>query len=183
MDSISLPPILLDIPRNAVVAIGLPLVFGSLSGYPTKDVVRGPWYMSLRRPRVEPPRAAFGIVWPILYASMGWASHLAIRAYDQSLSPSSRMDAYAGLKLYWIQLGLNLAWTPLFFMAKQKGLALLDILPLTGVVYWMTYTLHHATNGATTLFLAPYCAWLTFASYLNFEFWYLNRGRPELKEF
>jgi hypothetical protein len=44
MNSFNLPPILLDIPRNPVLAIGLPLVFGSLSGYPTSKVVNGPWY-------------------------------------------------------------------------------------------------------------------------------------------
>ena len=63
MDSFSLPPILLDVPRNAVLAIGLPLVLGSLSGFPTSKVVKGAWYNGLRHPPIEPPRAAFGIVW------------------------------------------------------------------------------------------------------------------------
>jgi hypothetical protein len=40
----NLHPILLDIPRNAVLAIGMPLVLGSLSGLPTAKVVNGPWY-------------------------------------------------------------------------------------------------------------------------------------------
>ena len=44
LSSFDLPPILLDVPRNAVLAIGLPLVLGSLSGYPTSKVVNGPWY-------------------------------------------------------------------------------------------------------------------------------------------
>lgn len=45
--SFNLPPILLDIPRNAVLAIGMPLVLGSLSGLPTAKVVNGPWYKVL----------------------------------------------------------------------------------------------------------------------------------------
>lgn len=44
LSSFDLPPILLDVPRNAVLAIGMPLVLGSLSGYPTSKVVNGPWY-------------------------------------------------------------------------------------------------------------------------------------------
>ncbi|CAG7848590.1 SubName: Full=Related to Peripheral-type benzodiazepine receptor {ECO:0000313/EMBL:CCA70661.1} [Serendipita indica DSM 11827] len=182
MSSISLPPILLELPRNAVVAILLPLVLGSLSAYPTNKIVDGPWYRGLKHPSFEPPDATFGIVWPILYASMGWASHLAIKAYEQDLTLRGRMDAYTGLKLYWIQLGLNLVWTPIFFFAKQIGLAMVDLVALTGTVYGMTFVLHNATNGKTTLFLAPYCAWLTFASCVNFGFWYLNRGRSGFKD-
>jgi tryptophan-rich sensory protein len=30
-----------------------------------------------------------------------------------------RLEAYSGLKIYYIQLGLNLLWTPLFFGLKQ----------------------------------------------------------------
>jgi translocator protein len=40
----NLHPILLDIPRNAVLAIGMPLVLGTLSGLPTVKVANGPWY-------------------------------------------------------------------------------------------------------------------------------------------
>ncbi|KIM29398.1 hypothetical protein M408DRAFT_67840 [Serendipita vermifera MAFF 305830] len=184
LSSFDLPPVLLDIPRNAVLAIGMPLVLGSLSGYPTSKVVNGPWYKSLQRPVVEPPNRVFGIVWsvPILYASMGYASHLAVKAYDSSLSPASRADSYDGLKLYYIQLGLNLLWTPLFFMAKQKGLALVDIVTLTGTTFWMTATLNHPTAGRSTLLLMPYCLWLTFATYLNGSFWFWNRGQKEVKK-
>ncbi len=39
-----LPSILLEIPRNPVTAVGLPLALGVLSGYPTAKVARGPWY-------------------------------------------------------------------------------------------------------------------------------------------
>lgn len=51
-------------------AVGLPLVLGSLSGFQTKDVVRSPWYTDLNPPAFRPPRQAFGIVWPLLYASV-----------------------------------------------------------------------------------------------------------------
>ncbi|PVF99959.1 TspO/MBR-related protein [Serendipita vermifera] len=160
----------------------MPLVLGSLSGYPTSQVVNGPWYKSLKRPAVEPPNKVFGIVWPILYASMGYASHLAVKAYDQNIIPASRIEAYSGLKLYYLQLGLNLAWTPLFFGAKKKGLALINIVTLTGTVYWLTATWNAPTDGRATLLLLPYCMWLTFATYLNASFWYQNREQPTIKK-
>lgn len=151
---------------------------------------------------------------------MGWASHLAVTTYDSSLSPavkyaflgfppyypfllmtilSPRTLARQGLILYYAQLTLNVAWTPLFFGAKRMGLALVDIITLTGTTFYMTVrppsllhssslicitlqrVLNEATNGKTALFLLPYCAWLTFATYLNASFLYLNNAntRPE----
>jgi hypothetical protein len=43
-DRISLPPLLLELPRNPAIAVGIPIVLGTLSGYPTGKVVKGPWY-------------------------------------------------------------------------------------------------------------------------------------------
>ncbi|KAH7103081.1 TspO/MBR-related protein, partial [Auriculariales sp. MPI-PUGE-AT-0066] len=77
---------------------------------------------------------------------------------------------------------LNVAWCPLFFNIKRTDLALLDIVPLTGSVFYMTSLLHTATDGATTPFLAPYCAWMVFATYLNASVWSMNRGRAFSKK-
>ena len=44
----SLPDILLDIPRNPVFAVGIPIVLGTLSGIPAKKHVRGEWYKVYR---------------------------------------------------------------------------------------------------------------------------------------
>lgn len=89
----------------------------------------------------------------------------------------------------------------------QKFLALVDIVTLTGLTFAMTVRppsvpsssllslvgiynrllllrqadLHEATDGATTWFLAPYCIWLSYATYLNAGYWWLNRNRPELE--
>ena len=50
---------------------------------------------------------------------MGYASHLAIQAYDNALTPATKDLAYTGLALYYGQLVLNLAWTPIFFGLKR----------------------------------------------------------------
>jgi hypothetical protein len=44
MSFINLPNVLLDVARNPVTALGIPLVVGTLSGLPTSRVVKGYWY-------------------------------------------------------------------------------------------------------------------------------------------
>jgi len=177
----SLPAIFFDIPRNPVLAVGLPLSLGLLSGYQTKDRVTSPWYENLRVPPGRPPKAAFPIVWTTLYIAMGYASHIAVKALDSSLAPHVVSAARTGITLYWAQLGLNFLWTPLFFGWKRVDLALVDISVLTGTVIYMTTQLDEPTKGATTLLLAPYCAWLCLATYLNGGIWWLNSGKPKAK--
>ncbi|KIY74152.1 TspO/MBR-related protein [Cylindrobasidium torrendii FP15055 ss-10] len=179
MSDFHLPTILLDIPRNSVTALGLPLVLGVFSGMGTRSVVRGPWYKNLVAPPGRPPRQVFPIVWPLLYLSMGWASHLAVGALDTAVLPATRSSLRLGLALYYTQLAFNFAWSPLFFNAKQVGFALVDSALLGATTWYMTSVLHEATNGQTTLFLAPYCAWTAFATYLNGGIWWLNSGKPK----
>ncbi|KAK7470555.1 hypothetical protein VKT23_001979 [Stygiomarasmius scandens] len=179
MSAIYLPNILLAIPRNPVTALGLPLGLGILSGAGTAKVVRSSWYENLAVPPGRPGRQVFPIVWPILYLSMGYASHLAVKALDSTVSVSARNDLLLGIALYYAQLSLNFAWSPLFFNLKQVGLALIDSVALAGTTYYMTKLLDGPTNSQTTYFLIPYCAWLTFATYLNGGIWWLNKDKSK----
>jgi len=70
-------------------------------------------------------------------------------------------------------LGLNLAWTPLFFGYKRVRLALADIGLLTGVVGALTVASFKVDKTAGFIYSA-YLAWLGFATYLNAGVWYLN---------
>lgn len=49
---------------------------------------------------------------------------------------------------------------------KQPFYALLDILPLTASTYALTAKAYKV-DPRTIYLLLPYCAWLTYASYLN----------------
>ncbi|KAL0070698.1 hypothetical protein AAF712_001919 [Marasmius tenuissimus] len=198
--NIYIPQILLSIPRNPVTAVGLPLVLGILSGTRTGSVVRGQWYRNLRVPPGRPPPQVFPIVWSTLYISMGYASHLAVKALDSAVLSTTRSALTLGLALYYAQLSMNFLWSPLFFNAKQVGLALIDCTLLAGTTFYMTVRAHwlkitnstnplneqklldEPTGSKTTMFLLPYCAWLTLATYLNGGIWWLNRGRRDLSK-
>ncbi|KAK0468480.1 TspO/MBR family-domain-containing protein [Desarmillaria tabescens] len=198
MLEIYLPAILLEIPRNIVTAIGLPLCLGILSGSGTAKVVKSNWYKAstsyvfakasliiskdLHGPPGRPPRQVFPIVWPLLYLSMGYVSHLAVNALDATSSPSTRSDVKLGIALYYAQLAMNFIWSPLFFNGKKLGLALIDSVVLAGTTFYMTKLLDGPTKSQSTYLLLPYCAWLTFATYLNGGIWWLNRGRTPEKD-
>ncbi|KAI0796711.1 TspO/MBR-like protein, partial [Abortiporus biennis] len=175
-----IPSLLLAIPRNPITAIGIPVVFGMMSGSSTGKAVRGKWYKSLRFPPGRPPEVAFPFVWSTLYAGMGYASYIAVHNYDSLSSRSADRDRAlisTGLWLYYGQLALNFSWSTLFFSKKKIGVALIDSITLTSMSIYMTKLFHNATDGATTWFLGPYCAWLLYATYLQTGTWWLNRGR------
>lgn len=70
---------------------------------------------------------------------------------------------------------------PLFFGAGRVAEATADILALTGVVGYLTYTWSHI-DKVSAYCLAPYIAWLSYASYLSFGVGLLNNWSLERKE-
>jgi len=176
------PNLLFDIPRNPVLAVGLPLTLGFLSGSGTKKVINGTWYQSLLFPPGRPPRLAFPIIWTALYIAMGYASYLAVNHHDNAVVSATKETIQTGLKWYYVQLGLNFLWSPIFFNAKSPSAALVDAVALTGSTLYMTKLFHGTTEGATTPFLIPYCAWLGFVLYINGSIWWFNRRRNVPKQ-
>ncbi|CEH18378.1 Peripheral-type benzodiazepine receptor and related proteins [Ceraceosorus bombacis] len=178
--TIPLPPILIDIPRSPVFAVGLPLAASFATGLLTRHSKYGPrsfWYQSLKKPTLDPPAWSFGVVWPALYASMGWASFLSVKALDRTPPGLGRDKALLSLKLYYLQLALNQAWTPLCFGGGYLGAAFTDLVALTGTVGYWFYLLQTEVSKEASWFIAPYLAWTTYASYLNGSLWWNNSGK------
>jgi translocator protein len=119
------------------------------------------WYQRLDQPPFNPPDAVFPVVWSILYALIavsGW------RVWQQPDSPSRRR----ALALWATQLGLNTAWTRLFFGAHRPALALADVLAMEAAI--LAYVRETTTMDAiaAACFL-PYAGWVAFAALLNAE--------------
>ncbi|KAL7276377.1 hypothetical protein RUND412_000645 [Rhizina undulata] len=97
---------------------------------------------------------------------MGYAAHRATRIGLASPNPEIRALALAGQTLYTTQLVLNFAFMPLFFGYRRPVLALIDIVSLVGNVgalaaVWAKY------DSTSAWLLAPYLAWISFASYIT----------------
>ena len=65
------------------------------------------------------------------------------------------------LGLYFVQLALNAAWTPIFFGAHQLGWALVEIVALWIAILATLLSFRRVNRAAGWLFV-PYLAWVTF---------------------
>jgi translocator protein len=106
---------------------------------------------------------------------MGYAAYRAVNTGLSPLAPSADTIQMAkhGATLYTIQLGLNLAWMPLFFVAKRPIEATVDIVALLGINAYLTYV-WGSVDKVAGLCMVPYLAWLGFATYLCAGAGYLN---------
>ena len=126
------------------------------------------WYPGLRKPSWTPPSGAFAPVWTLLYAQMAYSAQRVARSSD-----SGRDRAMA---LWWLQLGLNAAWTPVFFGARRPGAAAVIIGALVPAVGATAAAAARVDRRAGLLY-GPYLAWTAYAAALNLEIW--RRNRPD----
>lgn len=140
---------------------------------------RGTWkptqerYMALKQPPFRPPPWLFAPAWTTLYLMMGYAAHRAWTNGMASMNPRIVEDTRRGATLYSVQLGLNLLFMPLFFGLGRPIEALLDITTLTTCVGYLAY-IWNKVDKVSAYCMAPYLAWLGFATYLTAGTGYLN---------
>jgi tryptophan-rich sensory protein len=117
------------------------------------------WYDALDKPSFTPPRWAFPVAWTALYAMIAASGYRVWRAPD---SPARSR----ALALWGAQLGLNAAWTPIFFGAKSPEAALGDIgLLLPAIAAYASQARRVDTPAAWMM--APYMGWVSSATALN----------------
>lgn len=138
-------------------------VVSALGGAVTSTSVTT-WYADLDKPSWTPPGWLFGPVWTLLYAML---AVVAWRLWPQRhASPAARLT----LKLWFVQLALNSAWSFLFFGLRSPLAGLLGILALLVIIIWIQVRLarHHRTLAPLW---TPYLAWVAFATALNASIW------------
>ena len=89
------------------------------------------------------------------------------------MNPRTVENTRRGATLYTLQLGLNIVWMPLFFGLGRPIEAMLDILTLTGTVGYLTY-IWNKVDTTSAYLMAPYLAWLGFATFLTAGTGHLN---------
>ena len=154
--------------KIAVVTVAGIELLGGLSGWLSNSGYENSWFADLRKPSFMPPGWIFGVVWPILYALLGIALAMILAE-----PPSDRRRV--ALILFFVQLALNFAWSPIFFAGHDISLA-----------KWLIFIMAAVAAAAARQFLKlwrpagllmiPYLAWLVFAATLNATIEALNPG-------
>ena len=146
--------------KKLLLCIAIPLVVGGIAGLLTRTGTQS--YACMTKPPFSP------IVWTLLYTLMGISSYLIWTKND---------DSVIGVKaknLYFYQLVVNFLWSFFFFNFQWYFFSFLWLLLLWGLVAAMIRAFTYISKTATYINI-PYLIWLTFAAYLNFGAWWLNR--------
>ncbi len=106
-------------------------------------------------------------MWTTLYILM------ALAAWRVWRSPAADDKRRRALMLYGVQLALNLAWSLIFFGLRRPDLAVIEIAVLLAAIVATTAAFARIDRPAAWM-MAPYVAWVSFASVLNFAVWRLN---------
>ena len=144
--------------KNNIVIITSTLVLPAIISFIIRDSFQT--YKDLVQPKFSPPSYLFPIAWTILYILMSIAM-IKVKRNDKCT------------KIYYLQLLLNIIWTPIFFLFKNYLLALIDLIVLLIVVLYMIYVFYKEDKN-TIYFLMPYILWLLFAFYLNYFVYLYN---------
>ena len=162
--SASLPSRARDLAGLAAFVL-LCLAISALGGWVTATSV-GSWYPTLAKPAFNPPNWVFAPVWTVLYLMIAAAGWRVWRRRGLAAAPVA-MGTYA------LQLALNLAWSFVFFGAQAIGAALVVIAALLAAIVANAILFWKIERAAGWL-LAPYAAWVAFATALNAALWWLN---------
>lgn len=149
-----------------IICIAIPLAVGALASLLSgggMDV-----FSMVEKPPVAPPAWLFPVAWTILYSLMGISSYLILTAD----APKEQKDD--ATFIYGWQLLVNFLWPTFFFNFQWYLFSFFWLLLLWLLVLLMIWKFKDISRIAALLNI-PYLLWLTFAGYLNFSIWLLNK--------
>ncbi len=169
------------------IIIFIPLIIGTTIG----GIYGKKWsedkYKNLKKPEYNPPNYVFGIVWPILYLLIGGIYSYALydsKCIPDNLSKCGTIVYYKDLQ-YWIiptlALIFNFLYVPVFFGENglYNGFVIIILSLIFAVLTLIQFILQTNYYEYTRVFaiiaLVPYILWLSFASYLSYNIYILNR--------
>lgn len=150
--------------RAVLIAAGAAMAVAALGGTIT-DL--GAWYRGLHKPPWQPPDAAFGVIWTVIFALCACAGSIAWR------KAASRRTREWLIGLFALNGFLNVLWSLLFFRLHRPDWGLVEVADLwLSILFLMVFLAR--TSATASALLAPYLVWVTIAAALNFEVVRLN---------
>jgi benzodiazapine receptor len=139
--------------------LALCLGVGAVAGFLTSQSVLS-WFPTLVKPWFNPPAWLFAPVWTALYIMMAIAAWLV-------------WQRRGSLTFFYVQLAANFLWSFLFFGLHSPGAAFVEIITLWTLII-LTIQSFAKSNRQAAWLMAPYLAWVSFATVLNGSIWWLN---------
>lgn len=158
--------------RYALFTVPAVLLLGTLSGRLSDSGYGNPWFDALVKPDAMPPGWVFGAAWTILYILIGLSLAMVLHA-------KGARERQRALVLFALQLALNFAWSPVFFLYHRVDIALSLIAAMIVTLIGMIFVIWRIRVVAALL-LYPYLGWLMFAATLTYQVMTLNPGAATL---
>lgn len=153
--------------RWALVAFPVLMLLSLVSAQLGGGGADNPWYQQLVKPPYTPAGWVFGVVWTLIYLTQALALAMILnarRAVGRGLA----------LGLYAVLLVGQLAWTPLFFGARQVSAATVLLIVLVMLAIGVLVAFRRVRVRAGWLMI-PTVLWLAFASVLSIG---IDRANP-----
>jgi tryptophan-rich sensory protein len=156
----------MPLPAKILLSALTMLLLGGLGGFLTSSSLKD-WFEALEHPPGRPPNWLFGPVWSALYLMIGISFALIWHHHPKQIGKTRPTFFFA------TQLIFNLLWTPLFFGFHQIAAALITII-LMWVFIFLTIREFSKYSKPAAALLIPYLLWVSFATYLNAGYAWLN---------
>lgn len=153
--------------RRTASMVGAAAVLGSALTDPGSK-----WYTRLDRPRWQPPRVAFPVVWSALYAGISLSAAPASVELAESGREREARQLECALAANMV---LNAGWNGVFFRAHRLRLATAEAAVLAASAADLTRRAVPAGHGKAAV-LGAYAAWCGFATVLTGAIARRNRG-------
>lgn len=125
------------------------------------------WYKTINLPTFTPPGSLIGTVWTVLFIM---ATISALIVWNKVWSRRKNAIGFA----FVINALLNVTWSLLFFGLHLIGPAIYES-ALLGVSVLVLMIMVWPVSKLASWLLAPYLAWVSFATYLTYSIWIINK--------
>lgn len=125
------------------------------------------WYKTIKLPAFTPPGSFIGMVWTVLFIL---ATISALIVWNKAASEKKTAIGVA----FILNALLNVGWSVLFFGLHLIGPAIYEA-ALLGVSVLVLIVLIWPVSKLASWLLLPYLAWVSFATFLTYTIWSLNR--------
>lgn len=125
------------------------------------------WYKTIKLPSIAPAGSFIGMVWTIIFIL---ATISAILFWNSGRGVNFKLI----VALFIANALLNVLWSTLFFGFGQIGWSIVEMIVLNLSNLALIILLWQG-NLASALLLVPYFLWVSFATYLAYSIWGLNK--------